>query len=81
MSTIALSRRVVIRFSRSWFGDVLVDAGLLCRLGSFVGSVAAPGHVDVVGGVDQSVEDGLGDDGVGEQLIPVFGSTVGGEHE
>ena len=29
MSTIALSRRAVIRFSRSWFGDVLVDAGLL----------------------------------------------------
>ena len=29
VSTIALSRRAVIRFSRSWFGDVLVDAGLL----------------------------------------------------
>lgn len=81
VSTIALSRRAVIRFSRSWFGDVLVDAGLLCRLGSFVGSVAAAVHVDVVGGVDESVEHGLGDDRVGEQRIPVFGSTVGGEHQ
>jgi pimeloyl-ACP methyl ester carboxylesterase len=34
-----------------------------------------------VGGVDEPVEDGLGDDGVGEPRIPVFGAAVGGEHE
>jgi hypothetical protein len=37
--------------------------------------------VDVVSGVDQPIEDGLGDDGVGEQRIPVDGGTVGGEDE
>ena len=38
-------------------------------------------EVDGVGGVDEAVEDGLGDDGVGEEWIPVFGSAVGGEDE
>src|SRR4051812_38578585 len=33
-------------FPQSVRCDVLVGAGLLCRLGSFGGSVAAPGHVD-----------------------------------
>src|SRR3954466_6307648 len=71
LSTISISRRGVIRQSRSRFGEVLLGAGLLGRLGSLVGSVAASVHVDVVGGVDEPVKDGLGDDGVGEQGIPV----------
>ena len=39
--------------------------------GSFAGSVAGSVHEDLVAGVDQPVEQGLGDDGVGEQRIPV----------
>ena len=49
--------------------------------GSFVGPVGAAVHVDVVGGVDESVEDGFGDDGVREEWIPVFGAAVGGDHD
>ena len=37
--------------------------------------------MEVVGGVDDAVEDGLGDDGVGEQRIPVDGGAVGGEYQ
>jgi len=56
-------------------GSVLVDGGS-CLVGgwlagAFVGSVAAAVEVDVVGGVDEPVEHGLGDDRVGEQRIPV----------
>ena len=36
---------------------------------------------DVVGGVDDPVEDGLGDDRVGEQRVPVGGSPVRGEND
>jgi hypothetical protein len=39
--------------------------------GSGAGSVAGPGHEQLVAVVDQSVEQGLGHDGVGEQRIPV----------
>jgi hypothetical protein len=35
----------------------------------------------MVGGVDDAVEDGFGDDGVGEQRIPVDGGAVGGEDQ
>jgi len=34
-----------------------------------------------VGGVDETVKDGLGDDGVREERIPVNGLTVGSEDE
>ena len=39
--------------------------------GSVAGSVAGSVHEELVAVVDQSVEQGLGDDGVGEQRIPV----------
>ena len=48
-------------------GDVLVDGGWGCGGGSFFGSVGASGHGDLVGVVDESVEDGFGDDGVREE--------------
>jgi hypothetical protein len=38
-------------------GDVLVDGGWGCGGGSFFGSVGASVHVDLVGVVDESVED------------------------
>ena len=38
-------------------------------------------HVDVVGAVDDAVEDRLGDDGVGEQRIPVGDGPVRGEDD
>ena len=57
-------------------GDVL-PGGLLVVVGdtpwSLVGSVAGAVHEHLVAGVDQSVEEGLGDDGVGEQGVPVDG--------
>ena len=37
--------------------------------------------MDVVGGVDEAVEDGFGDDGVREERIPVFGAAVGGDDD
>ena len=49
---------------------MLVGGGLL---GSVEGPVAAAVEVDVVGGVDDPVEHRFGDDGVGEQRVPVFG--------
>lgn len=61
---------------RSWGrlrGCVLVDGG---SLGSAGGSVAAAWHVDLVGGVDEAVEDGFGDDGVGEEFVPGFGLAI-----
>ena len=45
------------------------------------GSVAASVEVDGVGGVDETVENALGDDGVGEERVPVFGPPVGCEDE
>jgi hypothetical protein len=57
-------------------GVVLVDGGRGCGGGSFFGSVGASGHGDLVGVVDESVEDGFGDDGVREEWIPVFGFAV-----
>ena len=45
------------------------------------GSVAASVEVDGVCGVDQPIENRLGDDGVREERIPVFGPPVGGEDE
>lgn len=60
-------------------GSVLLDGGSCLgggAAGSFVGSVAAPVEVYVVGGVDEPVEHALGDDRVGEQRIPVDGRAV-----
>jgi len=50
-------------------------------LGSAGGSVAAAVEVDGVGGVDESVEDGFGDDGVREQPIPAERLAVRCEDE
>ena len=48
-----------------------------CRAGALAGSLSGPVagsvHEDLVAGVDQPVEEGLGDDGVGEQGVPVAG--------
>ena len=41
------------------------------RPGRLRGAVAGAGHQHLVAGVDQSVEEGLSDHGVGEQRIPV----------
>jgi len=60
--------------------DVLLPGGDDAP-GSFVGPVAGPGHEDLVAGVDEPVEQGLGDDRVGEQGVPVGGRPVGGEDE
>src|SRR5437879_969418 len=57
-------------------GDVL-PCGLVLVVGdtpgSLVGSVAGSVHEHLVAGVDESIEQGFGDDGVGEQRIPVDG--------
>ena len=39
--------------------------------GSFSGSVAGSVHEDLVAGVDEPVQEGLGDHGVGKQRVPV----------
>ena len=54
-------------------GTLSGGRGLLVRdvPGAGSGSVAGSGHEQLVAVVDQSVEQGLGDDGVGEQRIPV----------
>lgn len=39
--------------------------------GLFCGPVAGSVHEDVVAAVDHPVEEGLGDDGAGEQRVPV----------
>ncbi len=44
---------------------------------ALVGPVAVAVHDDLVGGVDEPVEQGLGDDGVREQRVPVCRSTCG----
>ena len=49
--------------------------------GSLVRPVAGPVHEDLVAGVDEPVEQGLGDDRVGEQRIPVGGRPVGGQDQ
>src|SRR5437667_7387670 len=66
------------QFPWVWARGVVLLVGLLgCRGGSsvgawaFVGSVAGAVHEDVVAGVDEPVEQGLGDDRVGEQGVPV----------
>jgi DDE superfamily endonuclease len=46
--------------------------------GPFVGSVAGAVHEDLVAGVDEPVEQGLGDDGVREQRVPVGRVAVRG---
>ncbi len=38
-------------------------------------------HADLVAVVDDPVEEGFGDDGIGEQRVPVLGGPVRGEHE
>ena len=47
--------------------------GVAAAAGAVVGPVAAAGHVDVVGGVDDPVQDRFGHDGVREQRVPVLG--------
>lgn len=49
--------------------------------GSFVGSVAGAVHEELVAVVDQSVEQGLGDDEVGEQRVPVDRAAVAGQNQ
>lgn len=49
--------------------------------GSLVGSVAGAVHEDVVAGVDEPVQQGFGDDGVGEQGIPVGRGSVAGQDQ
>src|SRR6476659_4406920 len=49
--------------------------------GSLVGPVARAVHEDLVAGVDEPVEQGFGDDRVGEQRVPVGRSAVGGQDE
>src|SRR5256885_10397833 len=56
--------------------DVLLGGGGDAP-GSLVGPVAGPVHEDLVTGVDQPVEQGLGDDRGGEQRVPVGGRPVG----
>src|ERR1022692_697039 len=69
---------------RSWPVSVLRGVLLLGERdtpGSFVGPVAAPVHEHLVAGVDEPVEQGFGDDWVGEERVPVGGGPVGGQHE
>jgi hypothetical protein len=47
--------------------------------GSLVRPVAGAVHEDLVAGVDEPVQEGLGDDGVGEQRVPVGRGSVGGQ--
>src|SRR5580704_8392758 len=49
--------------------------------GSVVGPVAGSVHEDLVAGVDERVEQGFGDDRVGEQRVPVGGRPVGGQDQ
>src|SRR5260370_37276844 len=71
--------------ARAWPGSVLLGGLLACRgdtpSGSFVGAVAGAVHEDLVAVVDDPVEEGFGDDGIGEQRVPVLGGPVRGEHE
>src|SRR6266545_4020524 len=64
-------------FPRVWPSDgVLLGLLLGCHVGaagSLVGPVAGAVHEDLVAGVDQPVQQGLGDDRVGEQRVPVNG--------
>lgn len=48
-------------------------------LGALVGPVAGPVRDHLVAGVDQAVREGLGDDGVEEERIPVAGRPVAGD--
>ena len=45
--------------------------GALGGAGSFAGAVAGSVYDDLVAGVDEPVEQGFGDDRVGEQRVPV----------
>ena len=51
------------------------------RTGPLVGPIGLALHVDVVGHVDDAVEDRLGHDGVGEERVPVRGRPVGRDDE
>ena len=57
----------------------------MCVIGGWLGSagrsVATSLEVDDVGGVDEAVKDGLGDDGIREKRIPVNGLTVGSKDQ
>ena len=55
--------------------------GLGWPAGSAVGPVAFAVEQQVVAGVDDPVQDGLADHGVGEERIPVGGGAVGGQHQ
>src|SRR6516162_5273142 len=60
--------------------DVLLRGGDDAA-GSLVGPVAGSVHEDLVAGVDEPVEQGLGNDRVGEQRVPVGRAAVGGQDE
>ena len=62
----------------SGFGDRL-SGGL--GAGSFPGPVETAVGEDLVAGVDQSVEQRFGDDGIRKQRIPVFWGPVAGQDQ
>jgi hypothetical protein len=43
--------------------------------------IPTPTQRDAVGVVDQPIADGIGDGGVGDQLVPVIGCELAGEHK
>lgn len=57
------------------------DAAAAGLAGSVGEPVAAAGHRDVKGGVDEPVQDVFGDDGVGLQLVPVGRGPVAGDDQ
>ena len=54
-------------------GSVMASSLRGWRTRSLVGPIGLAVHVDVVGRVDDAVEDRLGDHGIGEQGVPVGG--------
>jgi hypothetical protein len=60
---------------------LVISAGGTGASGALVGSVTGAVHVHVVAGVDQPVEQGLGDHGVGEQRIPVHRVAIEGQDQ
>jgi hypothetical protein len=71
--------------TRAWPVLVLLAGLLGCRgvpvTGPLVGPVAGAVHEDLVAVVDEPVEQGFGDDGVGEQRVPVDRCPVAGQDE
>lgn len=71
--------------TRSWLVPVLLAGLLGCRgfalTGSLVRPVAGSVYEDLVAVVDEPVEQRFGDDGVGEQRIPVDRRSVAGQDQ